>query len=172
MNKFIIITIFIFLNLSYICPSKKIDFTTVLIIIEEQENNNFLQDASPFSDGIFNAMWDKDLIFFDMKIVQPIKVTLNQLDFKPYLETAEESGADSILLIKIHYFTELSGKSIKINCKNSQFNLYSINSMKSVTNGTVNFELNQLVDNSNDKDKLLKKTGNNILNEIFSKIEM
>ena len=75
---------------------------TTLVIIEEKENNIFASESSPVSDGIFDALWDRnECIFFDMKIDKPLMMADDQLDIKPFMGLARGSGADSILLIKL-----------------------------------------------------------------------
>jgi hypothetical protein len=172
MNKYFYILIFIIFNFTAIYPGQKPDFTTILIIIEEQENNLFVTETTPFSDGIFNALWKKEYIFFDMKIDKPVRVITDQLDVKQYFPIARESGADSLLVIKFHYsFVRQPDKKYLLNTDNTMYNLYSLNSMKSFASGQIRTSSKETLDTSEDKDKFLKQAGADMLDEIFSKLE-
>jgi hypothetical protein len=170
MGKLIYMISLLILNIATINPKDKPDFSTILIIIEEQENENFVTEATPFSDGIFEALWKKEYIFFDMKIDKPINVVYDQLDVKQYFQMARESGADSLLLVKFHYsYAKDTDKRYRLNSGNTYYNLYSLNSMKSFGSGEIKSSINVTVDNANDKERYLRKAGFDILNEIFSR---
>ena len=66
MRKLFYILPFILISIGSTFSSVRADFTTILIIIEEQENDNFVMETTPFSDGIFDALWNKEWLFFDI----------------------------------------------------------------------------------------------------------
>ncbi|OHD19767.1 MAG: hypothetical protein A2086_10430 [Spirochaetes bacterium GWD1_27_9] len=165
--KKLIVILFVFF-ISFYCFSQKISgITTTLIIIEEQENDTFVNDSTPFTDGIFNAMWEKEFIFFDMKIDKPIKVVSGMLEIQSYVNDARGAGADSILLIKFNYKTKKEGAGIRLSATEALYNLYSLNTMKSLRNGKIKLNISEYIENNDKKNAFLKNTGNDILNDIY-----
>ncbi|HOV14501.1 MAG TPA: hypothetical protein PK771_09480 [Spirochaetota bacterium] len=140
---------------------------TVLIIVDEEENNSFVTEATPFTDGIFKAMWEKEYIFFDLRLEDPIKVVSNNLEVGPFIGAAKSSGADSILLIKIAYSSKKEGYGLRITATDLYYNIYSLNSMKTIKSGKKKININQRVDNVEQKNAFLKNTGFDILYEIY-----
>jgi hypothetical protein len=146
---------------------KKFNVSTTLVIVEEQENEKFIAEGSPVTDGIFDALWDKsDYIFFDISVKEPIKTVFDELDVKQYMMTAKESGADSILLIKFHYFSDTERTGIRLKASEYSYNLYSLNEMKTLRSGKIRLKIDELVD-VKAKEGSLKRLGVNILNEIY-----
>ncbi len=143
------------------------DFNTTLIIIEEQENDKFLFDNTTITDGIFETLWDMNkFIFFDLKLDKPINVISNELDIKPYISIARESGADSILLLKMNYTLEEKGDNLIINFNEFLFNLYSLNDLASIKSGKKSLKINKKFNKKN-KNFNLKKIGSSIIKEIY-----
>lgn len=140
--------------------------TTTLVIMEEQENDTFVINATPFTDGIFDALWQKEYIFFDMRITEPITIVYNQLDVKPFLETARQSGADSILLIKFHYNVEKEGNNYRLTADEIVYHLYSLSSMKTLRVGRKELHIDQIITRA-EKNPLLRKIGFSMLNDIY-----
>jgi hypothetical protein len=167
MSKYFFVFLFIFLMVFSVNSLSSIDHSTALVILEEKENNDFVIEATPFSDGIFNALWDKELIFFDMKIEKPIKLVLDVLDIKPYLDEAKNSGADIIVAIKFDYKLSTVKMGYKIIAKEIQYNIFSLNEMKSLRNGKKALKMDQFVESNEKKIIFLKKFGYDIMNEIF-----
>jgi|GEM_PF-1171581 len=152
-----------------ITPKEKFaDINTTLVIVEEVENGEFILEGSPVSDGIFDALWEReDFIFFDMKIREPIPVIYNELDIKPYLNIAKQAGADSILLIKFHYNCELDGNRLRLKINDVFYNLYSIKNLTSIKSGKKDIKMDRPIEQK-DKYRLLNKLGNKFLNEIYN----
>ena len=142
------------------------NINTTLIVLEETENQVFLSEKKPISDGIFDALWDKETIFFDYLNTNPLKFNLNDLDIRPFLRDTREAGADSLLIIKINYNTTVVDSKIKIEIKEVYYNLYSLYKMKSIRAGNLNSKYQDVVD-VNQKNAYLKKVGYDILNLIF-----
>jgi hypothetical protein len=141
--------------------------TTTLVIIEEQENNNFVKDITPFSDGVYEALWSKnDLIFFDFLIEEPMGEVDNSLDIRPYMKTARESGADSILLIKFHYYTDDVKNGLHVKGDDIFYNFYSINELESIKSGKRNYKIDKTV-TATKKNDYIKEIGIKFLNEIY-----
>ena len=77
---------------------------TTLVIIEENENGKIILKDRPVSDGIFEAMWNKDdKIFFDMLIEKPLKMIHNQLDVRPFLKETLRDLTDIFSEKKLSY---------------------------------------------------------------------
>jgi len=87
---------------------------TVLIIVDEEENNSFVTEYTPFTDGVFKAMWERECIFFDLRLETPIRVVANNLEVTPFIGAAKGSGADSILLIKVSYTSKKEGAGLRV----------------------------------------------------------
>lgn len=139
---------------------------TILVIIDEQENSKINTNITPFTEGIFDALWDKEHIFFDLKISKPLNFVYNQLDIRPFLVETRNAGADSLLLIKINYETNSKGNKIILKVNEVHFNLYSLIEMKSLKVGKKNLKINTNL-NLDEKNKFLKKLGYNILMDIY-----
>jgi hypothetical protein len=141
--------------------------TTTLIVIEEKENNTIASESTPFSDAVFNALWEKEYIFFDMKIDKPMLYAGKILSVQPYLNTARASGADSILLIKLNYSTLKEDRQTIINIPDAEYHLYSLNAMKTLRNGKIEMKIHEVFQSPDEKAKILKNCGDRILAEIY-----
>ncbi len=165
--KFRIIVIFIILNLFYSYASNLDVIGNTLVIIDEEENNKIIDsNITPFTEGIFEALWDKDYIFFDLKISKPLNFAYNQLDIRPFLLETRNAGADSLLLLKINYETTNKGNKIILKINEIHFNLYSLVEMKSLKVGKKNVKINTTL-NLDEKSRFLKKIGYDILFDIY-----
>lgn len=166
MKKILLIVFCFIVSLSF-GKVKISGINTILVIIEEKENNNFIIEKSPISDGIFNAMWEKEeFIFFDMKIDSSIPVKGSYLDVKPYINVAKSSGADSIFLIKINYVTNYEKDGYRIKLDEVSYNLYSLKSLNSIISGAKKININKYV-KKEAKDQTLKGIGYKFLNELY-----
>ena len=171
MKKLLFILFCLFLSMNFFFSAAKIKgIYTTLVVVEEQENEKFvskISKSSPVTDGIFEALWkNNDYIFFDMAIDTPLLTVEKQLDIKPFLDVARESGADSILLIKFHYNSKKEKAALRINAHELSYNLYSLNHLKSLKVGEIKFKVNKLVQVAK-KQAVLKKIGYKVLNEIY-----
>lgn len=167
MKKVICLVMFIF-SLTFLFSQNEFDsINTVLIVVDEEENGSFVTEYTPFTDGIFKAMWDREYIFFDMRLEDPIKLTSGKLEVNPYLNEAKASGADTILLVKVTYFSKKEGAGLRINAKDFYYNIYSIGGMKSIRHGRGDLQINEHIDNIEQKNAFLKNSGFEILNKIF-----
>ena len=167
MKKSIFFILFILSINILFCQNELSSLNTILIVVDEEENNSFVTETTPFTDGIFKAMWEKDHIFFDMRLEDPIRIISGVPEVKPFIGAAEGAGADSILLIKISYFSEKEGAGLRVNANELYYNFYSLNSMKSLKNGKKKLNVNQHIDNVEQKNAFLKNTGFEILNDIY-----
>ena len=167
-NLLIFICFFIFTFVGF-SEKNNFDVSTILVIIEENENGKIIIDETPVSDGIFDALWENDqVVFFDMKIVSPFKFNEKDLDIKPFLNEAKSAKADSILLIKADYTSEAVNKDvIIINFKEYYYHFYSLTQLKSLSVGKKEINYNEKIEVKK-KTSLLKQIGVRILNEIYN----
>jgi hypothetical protein len=167
-NLFIFICFFIFTVVVF-SEKNNFDVSTILVIIEENENGKIIIDETPIADGIFDALWENDqVVFFDMKIVSPFKFNEKDLDVKPFLNEAKAAKADSILLIKVDYTSEEMNKDvIMINLKEYYYHFYSIKQLNSLSVGKREINYNEKMEVKK-KFSLLKQIGVRILNEIYN----
>ena len=168
MKKKILILFYLFLYISIIFAQNKIsDISTTLVVVEEQENGNFVIGNAPVTNGIFESLWDiNKYIFFDINIERSLSIIQNQLDVEPFLDIAKASGADSILLIKFHYSIKKEKNRLRINADEVFYNLYSLNHLKSLKVGKKSLKINKYI-NVSIKTKVLKEIGNKIITEIY-----
>jgi hypothetical protein len=167
MNKFLFILFFILLIAVSTFSLNHFDTATTLVVLEEKENGDFPVEFTPFSDGVFSALWDKECMFFDMKISKPLNFVSNMLDVKPFLNEARGSGADSLLLIKFDYKTVLEKTGIKISVDEIAYNFYSLDAMKSIKSVKKSIAYNKFVETEDEKIKEIKNFGYSLLNEIY-----
>lgn len=166
--KYFCIILFIIINLHINAIGNDLKgITTLLVVLEEQENDEFVIDDTPFTDGIFNALWEKSCIFFDVRLNTPINIVSDNLEVKSYLGTAQDSGADGILLIKFHYYTIKEGHGIRLKANEIMYNIYSLNTMKTIRSGKYQLTINKYVDSSPEKSAFLKNTGYDMLTKIY-----
>jgi hypothetical protein len=171
LNKTIvsILYIILFVSLSSMpaIASNYIDslFTT-LVVMDEQENGMVTADTTPFADGVYDALWESDYIFFDMRIKKPLGMVYNQLDIKPFIQTARESGADSVLLIQFHYDSKKEGSNYRLHADEVVFHLYSLNLMKSIRVGRHKVDFDMSI-NPKAKLRTLRKIGYEALKDIY-----
>jgi len=92
-------------------------FSTTLVACEESENSNYYLDTVPFSEGVYDAMWESSGVFFDIRVYEPLNIVDGQLDVKPYLTETRAAGADSLLLIKFNYESKMAGTKLNITIK-------------------------------------------------------
>ncbi len=164
--KFIILCLLLF---AFLISAKKniSDLSTILVIIEERENDAILIDETPVIEGIFDTLWEnQNIIFFDLKVDSPLKFNNNNLYANPFIQDAKNSGADSILLIKIEYTTEIVKSSITLKAKEYYYNLYSIDNNESLKAGKNPLHINKKID-AGDKKAILKQVGIQIINEVY-----
>ena len=164
--KFIILYLLFFV---FVVSAKKSisDISTILVIIEERENDVILTDETPVAEGIFETLWEnQNIIFFDLKVDSPIKFNDNNLDAKPFIEDAKNSGADSILLIKIEYIIEQKKDGNTLKVKEYYYNLYSIDDLESLKIGKNPLNINKKID-VREKKEILKQIGIQIINEVY-----
>ncbi|MCK4799063.1 MAG: hypothetical protein KAT05_16940, partial [Spirochaetes bacterium] len=169
--KLLFILFCLFLSMNFFFSAAKIKgIYTTLVVVEEQENEKFvskISKSSPVTDGIFEALWNKnEYIFFDMMIDKPLSIVQDKLDIEPFLLAARESGADSILLIKFHYSSKEEKAGLRIKADGVFFNLYSLNHLKSIREGEIKVKVNEYIEISK-KVETLKKIGFNVLNKIY-----
>ena len=146
----------------------KPDLNSLLVIVDEQENSALCSESTPFTEGVYEALWDKsDSMFYDIKLQDPLKFLHDELDAVPFIQTAKSSGADSILLIKVNYNYMSTGKQYNIKIKEIYYKIYSVSALKTVKNSHKNINLNNSFKSSDDKEKILKKIGYDILKEIL-----
>lgn len=167
-NKIFMIILLLFV--STVCFAKKEmpDIFTTLVIVEEQENGVLVSGETPFSNGVFNALWDlNEYIFFDMTVDTPLKKYKNSLDVRPFLEVGQECGADSILLIKFNYTSSKEGEQLKIKTKEVSYNLYSMNKLAVVRKAHKRIGIDKLIDKAS-KNVMLTNYGTELLLDIFN----
>ncbi|HOJ63946.1 MAG TPA: hypothetical protein PLE45_05950 [Spirochaetota bacterium] len=158
---------FILLNIFYSFSNNLDVIGTTLVIIDEEENNILINgNITPFSEGIFAALWDKEYLFFDSKIAEPLKLVYNQLDIKPFLMETRNAGADTLLLIKINYDVNSKGSKIVLKLNEVYFNLYSLVEMKSLKVGKKKLNINTTL-TLEEKNKFLKQVGYDVLFDIY-----
>lgn len=167
MKNKIFISIFLIMTLFIFAKTPGNNISTTLIIIEETENEFVAyKNITPFSDGVFNAMWETPFIFFDMQIDSPIPIFGANPDIRLYLEDARKSGADSILIIKCCYeTTEIDGK-LNMKTNDIPYILYSIRDMKVLKSGSKKTNIKKQVE-TNGKNKILKDLGSDVVSDIF-----
>jgi len=168
MKKFIFVFLFVFFISLLTFAFNNSGNNTTLVILEEKENSSFVLGATPFSDGIFTALWDKELLFFDMKINSSLQMVSNTLDIKPFIKNAKDSGADLILVIKFNYESSSDKAGIKLSAKEIQYNVYSLTEMKSLKSATKNIKIERILESTEKKNELLKKIANDILADIYN----
>lgn len=164
-----ILTISLFFVLSFFAFSKNSfdQIFTTLVVMEEMENNGFVKEDTPVTNGVFDALWEKDFIFFDMKINKPISIKTHKLSAEKFINIAKNSGADSILLIKFHYNAKKTKGGIILTSKKVFYHLFSINSMTTLKSGTVDVDLNKVV-YKNEKKKYLRNVGYQFTKDLFN----
>lgn len=165
-TKLIAVILFIICNI--LSASAMRGISTTLIVIEETENE-FTNEkaATPFTDGIFLAMWDTPYIFFDMQVDKTIPMYGENPDIRPYLEDARQSGADALLIIKFCYNTyEKQGK-LNMKTTDIPYILYSLQEMKVLKSGRKKIEMDRPVENAS-KNQILKGLGQDIIASIFN----
>jgi hypothetical protein len=141
---------------------------TMLVIIEEAENGIISAEESPFSDGVYNALWEKSTsIFFDMRIKNSIPVVSGNLNVEPYIKTAKDNGADSIILIKFDYISIEKGDKLELKIDDASYNIYSINRVAIIKAGKKSINYKDTI-SKKDKDQLLRKIGYDLLSEIYN----
>lgn len=141
-------------------------FSTTLIACEESENSNYNLNAVPFSEGVYDAMWESGGVFFDMRVYEPLNIIDGQLDVKPFLTETRAAGADSLLLIKFNYQSKIAGTKLNIVVKDIYYNLYSLNDMKSVRVGKRTLNIDDTIE-MRIKDAYLKQLGADTIYSIF-----
>ena len=165
--KFKLIIFFIIFNIFSLFSHKFDVIGNTLVIVDEEENNKIIDNnIVPFTEGIFSALWDKEYIFFDFKITEPLKFVYNQLDIKPFLMETRNSGADTLFLIKVNYETSSKGSKIILKLDEIYFHIYSLVEMKSLKVGRKKININTTL-NREEKSKYLKELGYNILFDIY-----
>ncbi len=160
----IIIAAFMFLIINQ-SLSYGFDINTLLIIIDESENGRYNEELKPVSDGIFEVLWEKEMIVFDYQLSQPIQLNGNNLSINSYLSIAAESGADAVLLIKLNYSTEVEQNGLKIVLTNCYYNLYSVNNRRSYKSGVIPLNINNRIEIAS-KIIFLNDIGKQIINNI------
>lgn len=165
--KIKLIVFFMILSISCLFSNKFDVIGTTLVIVDEEENNKIIDtNITSFTEGVFAALWDKEYIFFDLKITEPLKLVYNQLDIKPFLMETRNAGADTILLIKVNYETNSKGNKIILKINEIYFHIYSLVEMKSLKVGRKKININTTL-NLEEKNKYLKQLGYNILFDIY-----
>lgn len=161
---FLILIFFVF---NLFSQNLKSNPQTTLIIIDEEENNTFLNDIKPVSDGILDALWSRDdYIFFDINISSPLVLNNDSFDINPFKKSAMDSGADFILMIKINYTFGNENNILKVKIDNYYYNLYSVKDDKIVRKEKKELKIDEIVKKET-KNNFLKKVGISILNEIY-----
>lgn len=168
MKKIKFIMIHVLLIVFTISSKKSIsDIATILVVIEERENEAILAEQTLVAEGIIDALWqNENIIFFDMKIDYPIKFKNNNLDALSFIEIAAGSGADTILLIKIDYTVDKIKTGINLKAKEYYYNLYSLYNLESFKAGKKPLDINKKMD-AGEKIETLKQIGIKIINEVF-----
>ena len=169
MKKKLFIFVFVLIGILFVFPGKKkLNASTILVIIDESENGEIVVNEAPISDGIFDALWEDDqIIFFDMKIQNSLNFDKKNLDINPFINDAKGAGADSILLIKVDYtFKEIKNYYL-LNVKEYYYNFYSLSQQKSLTAGKKKLVFNKRIDKK-EKRILLNKFGSRIIHEIYN----
>ncbi|HNZ26931.1 MAG TPA: hypothetical protein PLG34_04110 [Spirochaetota bacterium] len=141
-------------------------FSTTLVACEESENSNYYLDTVPFSEGVYDAMWESSGVFFDIRVYEPLNIVDGQLDVKPYLTETRAAGADSLLLIKFNYESKMVGTKLNITIKEIYYNLYSLNDMKSIRVGKRTLNIDKTIE-LRTKDSYLKQLGIDTIQEIY-----
>ncbi len=142
--------------------------STVLLVIEETENEFVpFKEITPFSDGLFTAMWETPYIFFDMQIDKPIPLFNESLDIRSYMEEVKSSGADSLLLVKLTYQTYEEKSKLYLKITDIPYLLYSTSEMKLIKSGKKIINIDKQVEN-NSKNQILKDIGLEIVDLIFN----
>lgn len=145
------------------------NINTTLVIVEEIENGIIPEERCPFSDGIMEALWDKPYIFFDMKISEPIKMYKGKIDMRPYIESGNSSGADSILLVKLNYEAVYEkNRDVRVKIDSIHYTLYSLSELKTLVVGKKDLKIDRFI-GLNEKPTFLKNLGKEVLAEIFKK---
>ena len=149
------------------------DIYTTLVIIEETENHKKIMREpglnQPFSDGIYESLWDFDGIFFDTTPTVPFTYEKDGRTLSPiqYIKQGISTGADSILLIKVNYSTSLDYSKLVITLDDLRYNLFSIHRGESVVSGDLSGQYSTKTDRVRQA-RYLKSLGKDVLNEIFS----
>lgn len=143
------------------------NISTTLVIVEEIENDKIPEEKSPFSDGIMEALWEKPYIFFDMKLKEPIKMYKGKIDMRPYIESGNSSGADSILLVKLNYEAVYEkNKDVRVKIESIHYTLYSLTELKALVTGKKILKLDRYI-GITEKPAFMKRLGKDLLNEIY-----
>ena len=147
------------------------DIYTTLVIIEETENHKKIMREpglnQPFTDGIYESLWDFDGIFFDTTPTVPFSYekdgTLSPIQ---YIKQGISTGADSVLLIKVNYSTSLDYSKLVITLDDLRYNLFSIHRGESVSSGDLSGKYSTKTERVRQA-RYLKSLGKEVLNEIF-----
>ena len=149
------------------------DIYTTLVIIEETENHKKIMREpglnQPFTDGIYEALWNFDGIFFDTTPSVPFTYEKDGRTLSPiqYIKQGISTGADSILLIKVNYSTSLDYSKLLITLDDLRYNLFSIHRGESVASGDLSCKFSTKTERVRQA-TYLKSLGKDILKEIFS----
>jgi hypothetical protein len=140
---------------------------TILVVVEESENNELLLKESPAADGVFEELWNyEQFIFFDVKLKERLKITNGELDAADFALQAKDAGADSILLIKFSYTSKSDGDKVIFNNGDAMYKLVSLNRLDTVRIGKINLGLNESI-LKKEKYGRLKKIGDNTIKNIL-----
>lgn len=165
---FILLTVLFSQNIVFATDD---DVYTTLVIIEETENHKKIMREpglnQPFTDGIYESLWEFDGIFFDSTPSVPFTYekdgTLSPIN---YIKDGISAGADSILLIKVNYSTSLDYSKLLVVLDDLRYNLYSIHRGRSVTSGNLSGKYSTKTERVRQA-RYLKSLGKDVLNEIF-----
>ena len=149
------------------------DIYTTLVIIEETENHKKIMREpglnQPFTDGIYESLWDFDGIFFDTTPTVPFTYEQDGRTLSPiqYIKQGIATGADSVLLIKVNYSTSLDYSKLVIILDDLRYNLFSIHRGVSVTSGDLSGKYSTKTERVRQA-TYLRSLGKSVLKDIFS----
>lgn len=168
MKKLIISSIFILFTLTLSFADDNLNgISTILVIVEEFENGMPSQTYTPFVDGMIDALWEEPYIFFDMQIKKPLGMTNNLLHVNQYINSARESGADAILLVKFNYSSEDVEAMVRLQIEKIYYHVYSLHTLQTLAHGVEEVNMNELVELSS-KNKRIKNLAFSFTQGIFN----
>ncbi len=140
---------------------------TLFVIVEERENNLYNEELQPVSDGFFESLWEKDMVFFDYQLPTPMTRIGELPDHEYYYDMSSATGADAYLLLIVKYRSEKNANGFDIVIDECSYTLNTVKSRELISKGKIELQQKSSVFNNTEKTKYLNRIGLQILNKIF-----